>query len=115
MKLLRIKTENLLTFLLLPYSIINITKASSEMFIASIMMQLIILIGVYYGTKETRKALILEVQNGLLEEVKEDLIESLEPLLEAIETTRKVVKGIKKEVIRKHVKTTKLKDAFLKI
>ena len=112
MKLLRRKTENILTFLLIPYAVVNISKASSEMLLASIMIQALLIFATYYGTKETRKALIEEVNDGLLEELKEDLIESLEPLLDAIELTRQVVYSIKKEVIRKRPKTTKLKDAF---
>lgn len=112
MKLLRIKTENILTFLLIPYAVVNISKASSEMLLSAIMIQALIILATYYGTKETRKTLIEEVNDGLLEELKEDLIESLEPLLDAIELTRQVVYSIKKEVIRKRPKTTKLKDAF---
>ena len=115
MNLLRIKIENILTFLLIPYAVVNISKASSEMLLSAIMIQALLIFATYYGTKETRKALILEVEDGLLEEIKEDLIESLEPLLDAIETLRKVVLSTKKEVIRKQPKTTKLKDAFLKI
>ena len=112
MKLLRIKTENILTFLLIPYAVVNISKASSEMLLASIIIQALLIFATYYGTKETRKALILEVKDGLLEEIKEDLIESLEPLLEALAITRQALLSIKKEVIRKQPKTTKLKDAF---
>ena len=82
------------------------------MLLASIMIQALLIFATYYGTKETRKALILEVEDGLLEEIKEDLIESLEPLLDAIAITRQAVLSIKKEVIRKQPKTTKLKDAF---
>ena len=112
MKLLRIKIENILTFLIIPYSIINIAKASREMLLASIVIQALIIFATYYGTKETRKELIKDINDGLLEDIKENLIESLEPLLDAIEITRQVVYSIKKEVISKRPKTTKLKDAF---
>lgn len=111
MKILRIKTENILTFLLIPYAVVNISKASSEMLLSAIMIQALLIFATYYGTRETRKALIEEVKDGLLEELKEDLIESLEPIANFI----RVVKDIKKEVIRKQTKTTKLKDAYLKI
>ena len=52
MKLLRVKTENLLAFLYIPYAIINLTKADADFLIIAIVMHFILLAGVYYGIKK---------------------------------------------------------------
>lgn len=114
MKILRIKTENILTLAYIPVAIINLTKANSEMLLLAIMMQLLLLSGLFYGIRTTRHELIADIKNG----DNDDLIEEIETYLDAVrnffKNAYKVYEGIKKEVTQKQPKTTKLKDAFLK-
>ena len=67
-------------------------------------MQSIVVVLIYLLVGYIRKEVIKELKAMLLEE--------LEPLATA---TGSLLRSIKKEVIRKQVKTTKLKDAYLKI
>ena len=101
---MKLKTEALLSLLYLPIGLSNITKANEEMLIASIVLQAVMLVSVYL--------LVGYIRKEVIRDVKEMLLESIEPLATA---TGSLFRSIKKEVIRKQVKTTKLKDAYLKI
>ena len=112
MKLLRVKTENLLALLYLPIGIINITKADADFIIIAILMQALLIAGLFYGIRETRHELIRDIKAGEYEE-------ELEAIKNAIATFRRIkgtiatkLEDIKKEVIGSKLKTTKLKDAF---
>lgn len=101
---MKIKTEALLSFLYIPIGLSNVFRANKEMFIASLILQAVFVVLIYL--------LIGYIKKEVVSEVKEMLIELVEPLAEA---TGSLLRSIKKEVIRKQVKTTKLKDAYLKI
>ena len=112
MKLLRLKTENLLALLYIPVAILNTTKADADFLLLAIMMQALLIAGLFYGIRETRHELIADIKAGEYEE-------ELEQIKEAIATFRRIkgtiatkLEDIKKEVIGSKLKTTKLKDAF---
>lgn len=52
-KIVNVKTENLLIMMYIPYMIINISKSS--MFISAVVMHLLLVIGLYYGTYTARQ------------------------------------------------------------
>ena len=112
MQILKLRIERILATLFIPYAIINISKASVEMLITAIFMQTLFFIAVYIGTRETRKALIEDLENGELDEYIEEIKTYLAPIKALVEATNEAYKGIKKEAIKKQTKTTKLKDAF---
>lgn len=101
---MKLKTEALLSLFYLPVGLSNITKANEEMLIASLFLQGLMLVSIYL--------LVGYIRKEVIKDVKEMLLEELEPLALA---TGSLIRSIKKEVIRKQVKTTKLKDAYLKI
>ena len=112
MKLLRLKTENLLALLYIPVAILNTTKADAGFLIIAIVMHFILLAGVYYGIRETRHELIADIKAGLYEEELEEIKEAIASFRRVKNTIANTFKNIKKEVIRSELKTTKLKDAF---
>lgn len=112
MNLTKIKLENVLTLLYIPIGLINLTRANADFFITALAMQLLLIIGIYAGTKTTRKELKEAIKSGCYEEEIEDFKRTLASLLRAIRTIEKIFKGIKKEVIGSKLETTKLKDAF---
>lgn len=112
MRILKLRIERVLATLFIPYAIINISKASKEMFITAIFMQTLFFIAIYIGTKEARKTLIEDLKNGELDEYIEEVKAYIEPIKELIEAVNTAYKSIKKEAIKKQTKTTKLKDAF---
>lgn len=112
MKLLELRIERVLACLFLPYAVINISKASKEMFLSAIVMQLLFFIAIYYGTRETRKAIIEDYKDGYLNEYIEEIETYIEPIKALLEAVKDAYKSIKKEAIKKQTKTTKLKDAL---
>ena len=100
MKLLKIRIERLLATLFIPYAVINISKASKEMFISAIFIQALFFIVVYYGTRETRKAIIEDYKDGYLNEYIEDIERYIEPIKQLIKALNDTYKRIKKEDIR---------------
>lgn len=112
MKLLRLKTENLLALLYIPVAILNTTKADTDFLIIAIVMHFILLAGVYYGIRKTRHELIADIKAGLYEEELEEIKEAIASFRRVKNTIANTFKDIKKEVIRSELKTTKLKDAF---
>lgn len=112
MQILKLRIERVLATLFIPYAIINISKASKEMFITAIFMQALLFLLVYVGTKGTREAILEDLKDGELDEYIEEIKAYIEPIKELIEAVNDAYKSIKKEAIKKQTKTTKLKDAF---
>lgn len=112
MKLLQVKTENLLAILYLPIGLINIFKANTDFLLSAIMMQALLIIGLFYGIRETRHELIREIKAGEYEEELEQIKEAIATFRRIKDTIANKLEDIKKEVIGSDLKTTKLKDAF---
>ena len=114
MKLLRVKTENLLALLYLPIGIINITKVRADFIIIAILMQFLLIAVLFYGIRETRHELIRDIKAGEYEE-------ELETIKNAIATIRRIkgtiatkLEDIKKRSYRKQTKNDQVKRCFLK-
>lgn len=114
MKLLRIKSENILTLAYIPVAVINLTRANSEMLLVAIMMQLLITVGLFYGIRTTRHELIRDIKNGDYDDLIEEFNYYIDAVRNFFRNAYEIYLGIKKEVTQKHPKTTKLKDALLK-
>lgn len=54
-RLVSIKYENIVLLLYIPYMIINLLKASTDLFMVAIMMHLLLIKAVHYGIRETRQ------------------------------------------------------------
>ena len=52
-KIVNVKVENLLIMMYIPFMIVNISKSS--MFISAVVIHLLLVIGLYYGTYTTRQ------------------------------------------------------------
>ena len=78
MRLLRIKHENILALFYIPLAVVNITRASENMFLIAIAMQVLLFSGVYYGIRETRHELIADIKAGEYDDIIEEFNEMLE-------------------------------------
>lgn len=94
--LLRIKYENILAFMYIPYLIINLCKANEDMIILALLMHLTMLIGLYYVIKTMRKEKLQELRNGTYESfesfILEDIIEIINNIKSALKTIKKANK-----------------------
>lgn len=114
MNLLRIKIENILVIIYLPIGLVNITKAEPSTILFAIILQGLLITGLHYGIRSTRKELIKDILEGEYEDLLEDIAETIESLIRVKEAIINTFRSTKKEVIGSKLKTTKLKDAFLK-
>ena len=114
MKLLRLKTENLLALLYIPVAILNTTKADADFLIIAIVMHFILLAGVYYGIRETRHELIADIKAGLYEEELEEIKEAIASFRRVKNTIANTFKDIKKRSYTKRTKNDQVKRCFLK-
>ena len=85
----RIKFENILSFLMIPYYIYQFIVSSGEFKLLSIVLSMLLAFGLFYGIKETRKD-FKEIAPEIDEEIKN-----------TIESIVSVLKQIKKETLVK--------------
>jgi len=91
--LLRIKYENILAFMYIPYLIINLCKANKDMIVLALLIHLTMLIGLYYVIKTMRKETLQELRNGTYESfIIEDIIEIINNIKSALKTIKKANK-----------------------
>ena len=114
MKLLRIKHENILALIYIPLAVVNITRASENMFLIAIAMQVLLFSGIYYGIRATRKEIIADIKAGEYDDLIAEYNEMLETFRSIHRKVANVFNSIKKGSYTKQPKTTKLTDAFLK-
>ena len=112
MRLLRIKHENILALFYIPLAVVNITRASENMFLIAIAMQVLLFSGVYYGIRETRHELIADIKAGEYDDIIEEFNEMLETFRSIKLKLAKVFNSIKKGSYTKQPKTTTLADAL---
>lgn len=96
-KLFSVKYENILAILYIPYMIINLGKASNEMFLIAIAMHLLLSLVLFYSIRTTRKEALEEIRHGIYEPIF-DLEEISDYIKEFIITLNKMKKCIIKEV-----------------
>lgn len=95
-KLLKVKWENIILLMMIPLTISQFIKASSDFKLLSIVMSLTLYGGLALSIRVGRKETLEEIKRGTYEplidisEVKEDLLKLIRPL-----------KAIKKEVIKR--------------
>lgn len=54
-KIISIKTENIILLLYIPYMIINLSKANTDLFMVAIAMHLMLSVAIHYSIRETRQ------------------------------------------------------------
>ena len=114
MRLLKIKHENILALIYIPYAVINLSRASENMFLVAIAMQVLLFSGIYYAIKTTRKEIIADIKAGEYDDLIAEYNEMLERFRNLHRKVAHVFNSIKKGSYTKQPKTTKLTDAFLK-
>lgn len=64
MTIFKLKLENLLAFVYIPFAIINTAKANSNMFLEALFLQAILIGGLFYSIRITRRTFLEEIKNG---------------------------------------------------
>ena len=105
-KLFSVKYENILAIIYIPYMIINLSKASKEMFLVAIAMHLLLSLVLFYGIRITRKEALEEIKQGIYEPII-DLEEISDYIKQVIITLNKMKKCKIKEVKTHNIQIAK--------
>lgn len=64
MTIFKLKLESILALVYIPFAIINTAKTNSNMFLEAMFLQVLLISGLFYSIRITRRTFLEEIKNG---------------------------------------------------